>query len=128
MNYCIPEKSWIGILKETNVFQRQVAKLCENFLQKRKLGFSLLCDAYNNIDAYVCKCIELWWNKWFCLGQSWIGILKERNVFSGASSEVLTVVLWESRAWKLCTCQLFIQSILQATQACIYLTWCDDWY
>ena len=58
----------------------------------------------------------------------WIGILKEKNVFQHASSEVLTVVLWESRVWKLCTCQLFIQSILPATQASIYLTWCDDGY
>ena len=65
------------------------------------------------------------WNELFYSWKSRIGILKENNVFRRASSEVLTAVLWESRAWKLFTCQLFIQSILQATQASIYLTWCN---
>ena len=37
----------------------------------------------------------------FCSWKLWIGILKD----NGTSSEVLTAVLWESRARKLCTCQ-----------------------
>ena len=68
------------------------------------------------------------WNELLFLWKFWIGILKEKNVFRHASSEGLTVVLWESRVRRLCICQLFIQSILQATQASIYLTWCDDGY
>ena len=40
----------------------------------------------------------------------------------------LMAVLWESRMQKLCACQLFIQSILQATQASIYMTRSDDGY
>ena len=42
--------------------------------------------------------------------------------------EFLAAVLRESRVQKLCTCQLSIQSILQATKISIYLTWCDDGY
>ena len=73
---------------------------------------------------------ELTWNELFYSWKLQMGILKENtgNVFRRASSEVLTVVLWESRAWKPCTCQLFIQSTLSATQASIYLTWCDYGY
>ena len=55
-------------------------------------------------------------------------VIWRKNVFFGsASSEVLTF-LWESRTQKLCICQLFIQIILQATQASIYLNWCNDGY
>ena len=66
---------------------------------------------------------ELTWNKLFYSWKLRIGILKENNVFRRVSSEVLTAVLWESRAWKLCTCQLFIQSTLSAIQASI--CWLD---
>ena len=52
------------------------------------------------------QCIEFRWIKLFYSWKSRIGILKENNVFWHASSEVLTAVLWESRARKLCTCQL----------------------
>ena len=38
-NYCVCEKSWINILKERDVFRRRVVKFCDNFAQKRKLGF-----------------------------------------------------------------------------------------
>ena len=55
MNYCVHEKSWISILKERSVFRPRVAKFCENSTRKRKLGFSLLCHAYNYyINACVC--------------------------------------------------------------------------
>ena len=33
-------------MKERNVFQRQVAKFCENFSRKRKFRFLLLSDTY----------------------------------------------------------------------------------
>ena len=39
-------------------------------------------------------------------------IWKKIMFLGGASCEVLTAVLWESRTQKLCSCQLFIQSIL----------------
>ena len=81
-NYCVQDKSWIGIImKETNAFRQWVAKFC-NFSWKWKLLFLLLCDTYDyNIDVYVCKHIELRWNKLFCLWKSWISILKEKMVF-----------------------------------------------
>ena len=53
---------------------------------------------------------------------------KKRMFLKGPISKVLKAVLWEFRASKLCSCQLLIQSILQATQASISLTWCDDGY
>jgi len=57
---CVHEKSWIGILKERNVFWRWVTKFCGNFSRRWKLQFLLLSDAYNyNIDAYFCKCVRL---------------------------------------------------------------------
>ena len=86
----------------------------------------------NNVSLFTrslsLQRIELRWNELFNSWKSRMGILKENNVFQRACSEVLTAVLWESRVRKLCTCQLFIQSILPATQASIYLTWCDDGY
>ena len=69
-------------------------------------------DACNyNIDA--CGNVEFMWNK---------------ECFLVYQFQSCDSVLWKSRVQKLCTCQLFIQSILQATEASIYLTWCDDGY
>ena len=57
-------------------------------------------------------------------------IWKKRMFFGGTSSKVLTVVLWESRAWNfvLVSCSFKAYMILRVTQGSIYLTWCDDGY
>ena len=56
MNNYVRGNLGISILKKRDIFRWRVVKFCENFVRKRKLGLSLLCQAYNyDIDDYVCN-------------------------------------------------------------------------
>lgn len=69
MNCYGHEKLWIGILKERNVFQWQVAKLREDLSRKRKLQFTLLSDQYFEIKECfsMLPVLKFWWR--FCENQ-----------------------------------------------------------
>ena len=78
---------WNELLCSREIVNRRlVAKFCANFSRKRKFRFSLLSDAYKIIPSMPMFAT-------YRLEVEWI------------ISEVLTAVLWESRAWKLCTFQ-----------------------
>ena len=51
MNYCVHQKSWIGILKARNVFRRLVGKFCANFSRKRKFR-SCVTSAQHSVSPY----------------------------------------------------------------------------
>jgi len=77
----------LAFWKQGNVFWRLVAKFCANCSRKQKFRFMLLSNVYiiiTSMPVFATYRVKVDW----------------------IISEVLTAVLQESRAWKLCTFQV----------------------